>query len=178
MVTPQWLRDSVNQKKPLPCEEYAAFQELRSETAKNCPECNLAPCACSDSDTEKEAPSSPVPTAQAILQSHPQSLHSSATSPHIASTTTLLPSDAEWPNKSKLSVKIPANLLPPDPPVPTRLDKLNHASRYACQRASPLVCPNQELVREFDIMYRSRAMDGEERSALSYERAISVIKGP
>ncbi|TFY63526.1 hypothetical protein EVJ58_g3189 [Rhodofomes roseus] len=71
---------------------------------------------------------------------------------------------------------IPVRLLPPDPPIPTRLDKLDYTSRYSCQRASPLVCPNQDLVRELDIVHRSRAMEGEERSALSYERAISVIK--
>ena len=50
-------------------------------------------------------------------------------------------------------------------------------SRYACQRASPLVCPNQALVRELDVIRRSRALEGEERSSLSYQRAASVIKG-
>ena len=182
MVTPQWLRDCVSQKKILPCEEYAALQELRTETAKNCPDCNLAPCACSGLETEAEGPSKPVPTAQAVLQNSSQSQRSSPDAHFIESaviaTQAVPPSDAERSRKSTLRVEVPPNLLPPDPPIPTRLDKLDHASRYACQRASPLICPNQEIVREFEIIYRSRAMDGEERSALSYERAISVIKGP
>lgn len=59
----------------------------------------------------------------------------------------------------------------------TDLEKLNYMSLYACQRASPLVCPNQDLARELDIIRQSRALEGEDRSALSYQRAISVIKG-
>lgn len=50
----------------------------------------------------------------------------------------------------------------------------DHKSRYACCRASPLVCPNQALVDEIDIVRRSRDLEGNNRSALSYERAISV----
>lgn len=176
MVTPQWLRDCVKQQKPLPCEAYAAIRELRTETAKNCPDCNLASCACSDSDTEAEGPSSTGKHWQTTA--HPQS--SSPAHPLEMSERPIshLPlSKDEQPTKPPAHVGVPANLLPPDSPIPTRLDKLNYASRYACQRASPLICPNQELVRELNIMQRSRAMEGEERSALSYERAISVVKG-
>ena len=51
---------------------------------------------------------------------------------------------------------------------------LSHTSRYSCCRASPLVCPNQGLVAELDVIRRSRSLEGEERSALSYQRAIAV----
>ncbi|KAF9243165.1 hypothetical protein BU15DRAFT_86558 [Melanogaster broomeanus] len=54
------------------------------------------------------------------------------------------------------------------------LATLEHMSRFCCQRASPLVCPNQALVKELDIIRRSRFVDGEERSMLSYARAIAV----
>lgn len=58
------------------------------------------------------------------------------------------------------------------------LDLLDHTSRYSCQRASPLICPNQDLVRELDIMRRCRNLEGEERSMLSYARAIGVSQVP
>ncbi|KAH9915905.1 Nucleotidyltransferase [Fomitopsis serialis] len=154
IVTPQWLRDCVKQNKVLPCVDYAAIQELRTETEKNCPECNLAPCLCGDSDSEVETPS-----------------NQPASSKHRPTKAGL-----EETQESDMHAKIPARLLHPDPSIPTPLDKLNYASRYACRRASPLTCPNQELVRELDIVHRSRAMESEERNALSYQRAISVIK--
>lgn len=51
---------------------------------------------------------------------------------------------------------------------------LSHTSRYACCRASPLICPNQGLIEELDIVMQSRSLEGEDRSALSYQRAIAV----
>ena len=72
---------------------------------------------------------------------------------------------------------MPRHLRAPSPPLETDTSKLNYKSRFACQRASPLVCPNQELVRELDVIRQSRALEGEARSALSYQRALSVIKG-
>jgi DNA polymerase IV len=71
----------------------------------------------------------------------------------------------------------PTHLLPPCPLPPTAFDGLRHDARYASQRASPLVCVNQTLVEALDVVRRSRHLEGEERSALSYARAISVIKG-
>ncbi|KAI6148381.1 hypothetical protein BKA82DRAFT_4136271 [Pisolithus tinctorius] len=53
---------------------------------------------------------------------------------------------------------------------------LDHTSRYSCQRGSPLSCPNQGLVRELDVIRRCRFVEGEERSVLSYSRAIATIK--
>ncbi|KAH7921441.1 Nucleotidyltransferase [Leucogyrophana mollusca] len=70
-------------------------------------------------------------------------------------------------------------LQSPDPagtPDPADIEQLTYTSRYCCARASPLVCPNQELVRQLDIIRQSRSLEGEERSMLSYSRAISVIK--
>ncbi len=66
----------------------------------------------------------------------------------------------------------PAFLLPPSkPPSPVELD---HTTRFSCSRASPLVCPNQSLCAEFDVLRRSRVLESNERSALSYARAIAV----
>jgi DNA polymerase IV len=49
-----------------------------------------------------------------------------------------------------------------------------YTSSYACQRHSPLVCPNQELIGELLVIKRAREVDGDMRSMLSYARAISV----
>lgn len=177
MVTPQWLQDCASQKKPLPCEEYAAIQELRTETAKNCPDCNFASCACSDSDTEADAPHAEQTSQQSIRPSSPAHPLEAELHTELKHPVSHAPHEDVLPTKSAAHVKLPVVLLPPDPPIPTTLEKLNYTSRYACQRASPLICPNQDLVRELDVMQRSRAMEGEERSVLSYERAVSVVKG-
>jgi DNA polymerase IV len=49
-----------------------------------------------------------------------------------------------------------------------------YTSSYACQRHSPLVCPNQDLIEELMVIKRAREVDGDMRSMLSYSRAISV----
>lgn len=51
---------------------------------------------------------------------------------------------------------------------------MNHLSRFCCQRSSQLTCSNQALVEELDIIRRARFFEGEERSMLSYARAIAV----
>lgn len=51
---------------------------------------------------------------------------------------------------------------------------LSHIAHYAVERASPLVCLNQDLVKELSIIRKSRELEGEDRSALSYQRAIGV----
>lgn len=55
--------------------------------------------------------------------------------------------------------------------------KLNYMSRYACTRASPLICPNQALVTELGILRRSRELEGKDVNALAYARAIAVRPG-
>ncbi|KIK94774.1 hypothetical protein PAXRUDRAFT_11842 [Paxillus rubicundulus Ve08.2h10] len=53
---------------------------------------------------------------------------------------------------------------------------LKHLSRFCCQSASPLICPNQTPVKELDVIHWSRFLEGEERSMLSYARAIAIVK--
>lgn len=48
------------------------------------------------------------------------------------------------------------------------------AAKYACQRASPLICANQELVNELKVIGRSRELEGEDINALAYEKAVAV----
>ncbi|KAI0002198.1 hypothetical protein BJV74DRAFT_949333 [Russula compacta] len=68
----------------------------------------------------------------------------------------------------------PASLLPPPvPPTPVEFD---HTARFCCSRASPLVCVNQPLCDMLDLVRRSRELESNERSALSYARAIVAIK--
>jgi len=52
----------------------------------------------------------------------------------------------------------------------------NWASRRACTRASPLICVNQELAIELDVLRRARELEGMSINALSYERSVAVIK--
>ncbi|CAK5281847.1 unnamed protein product [Mycena citricolor] len=56
------------------------------------------------------------------------------------------------------------------------VERVNYSSRYACLRYCPLECPNQRLAQQLGVIQRSRELDSNETSALSYERAISVIK--
>ncbi|KAG1794399.1 uncharacterized protein HD556DRAFT_1431996 [Suillus plorans] len=56
----------------------------------------------------------------------------------------------------------------------TEVELLSHTAKYSCLRPSPLVCPNQSLVKEIDVIRQGRNVEGEERSMLSYSRAISV----
>ena len=70
------------------------------------------------------------------------------------------------------AVTPPAFLLPP--PVPPPAVELDHTARLCCSRASPLICVNQPLCAALDVLRRSRALESNERSALSYARAIAV----
>ncbi|KAF8435028.1 DNA polymerase mu [Boletus edulis BED1] len=71
----------------------------------------------------------------------------------------------------------PSVLTDPEASVKaTDLAAMNHFSQFCCLRASQLICPNQALVEELDIIRRARFFEGEERSMLSYARAIATIK--
>lgn len=48
--------------------------------------------------------------------------------------------------------------------------------RYCVQRRTPLICRNQELVRQFAVIKQARWLDENEVSALSYARTIASIK--
>ena len=61
--------------------------------------------------------------------------------------------------------------LPPNPHfVPASMPT------YCVLRHSPLVCANQELVMQLAAIRRARELDGDNRGALSYARAIAVRK--
>lgn len=185
IVKPAWLRDSIAEGEALLCEPYVALLDLREQTIRNCPTCDKEPCQCEDTDIEEvdREDSYPSPPASAGSVSHttpsPERKRLSEKKTHshvrdIHSKLKLSKAEVESPTST---YSIPEHLLPPSRSVPTDTSRLNHASKYACQRASLLVCPNQALAAELDIIKRSRALEGEERSALSYSRAISVIKG-
>ena len=70
--------------------------------------------------------------------------------------------------------RVPAHFLPPDPPPAFDPASLDSGARFSCLRASPLVCANQGLCEQLDVMRRARELEGEDRSALSYLRAVSV----
>ena len=150
-MTPKWLRDSVDAGRPLACEDFVVVRDLQVSTVENCPNCSSEHCVCSDSTTTQA--------------SAPSSSKFRLSLSDIRPTSPIYSSDP------------PTYLLPPSPPLDTNLEKLEYTSRYACRRASPSICLNQDLVRELNIIRQSRSLEGEERSALSYERAASVIKG-
>ncbi|KAG8221279.1 hypothetical protein J3R82DRAFT_1445 [Butyriboletus roseoflavus] len=125
IVTPDWLRDSVNSGAIQPCGKYAA--DLRDETE------NL--CARVKSGTPALPEASPNPYGQVPIST-----------------------DTEGSIKD------------------TDLAALNYLSPFCCQRPSHLICPNQALAEELDIIRRARLFEGEERSTLSYARAIAAIK--
>jgi len=58
----------------------------------------------------------------------------------------------------------------------THQSEISHKSRFSTHRLSPLKCKNQAMVEEFAVVMRSRYLDGESRSELSYSRGISVLK--
>lgn len=137
LVTPEWLRDSIEQGRPLPCADYAALQVLKEATEEHCPRSKSQPKVTKPGSTSQD------------------SLRPSSRAAHI-------------------NPDPPAFLLPPSKsPTPVELD---HTAHFSCSRASPLVCPNQSLCAEFDVLRRSRVLEGNERSALSYARAIAAIK--
>lgn len=130
IVTPEWLRDSIEQQHPVPCGEYAALEELHDETVQSCPVCNLSLCKCASS-----------PPAVPPSRSTPQV--STVSAPMLTTSQRILS---------------------------------NYRASYASLRASPLVCPNQALAAELSILRMYRDLEGKTVNALSYDRAIAIIK--
>ncbi|KAF8070730.1 DNA polymerase mu [Lyophyllum atratum] len=130
IVTPEWVRDSIEQRRPMPCGDYAALRELHDETVKNCPDCRLPSCECASTRHTTPPPGS---------------------TPRVS---------ADGLTKATVSRRILSN----------------YAAPYACLRASPLVCPNQALAVELSTLRMQRDLEGKTVNALSYERAIAIIK--
>jgi len=152
-VTPDWLRGSVAQGRPLPCADYAAIPELKEATEKTCP-----------SPSSSRYPASPgKPPSKSASSSRSPTPHNNNPPPRLSS---------PRPARADLAPPPPTFLLHPSvspPPV-----KLDHTARLCCSRASPLICVNQPLCSALDVLRRSRALESNERSALSYARAIAV----
>lgn len=164
------MTESVHAGHPLPCKDYIAVQDLRDSTLSNCPDCQTLPCECEETDYGS--------THSPVVYPSPLLSNASASSKRRKVSHDNIPAlDLSKDIQIASQVKVPSHLLPPQKPLSTNLERLTYTSRYACQRASPLVCPNQELALELDVIRRSRALEGEETSALSYARAISIIKG-
>ncbi|KAG8907262.1 hypothetical protein FRB99_004956 [Tulasnella sp. 403] len=85
--------------------------------------------------------------------------------------TTLTPVSTDMPSTSSPAKTIGSSLGETST-SPTRETTEN--TRFATHRLSPLVCPNQDLLSEVGVIMKSRRLDGNMRSALSYSRAISV----
>ena len=128
-MTPQWLLDSIEHDRPMPCGDYVAVNDLYDETIKNCPLTDRSDSG-SLSRSPTSRPSSPTPQV----------------SPPTAVGTT----------------------------KETDTSKISYKSRFSCARTSPLICPNQELAEQFDLVRRARELDGEIISAENYARAVSV----
>ena len=62
--------------------------------------------------------------------------------------------------------------------ITSGIDPYAPLSRFSTHRLSPLICPNQDLALELGIIKRSRELEGDWRSALSYQRAIAVSIPP
>jgi len=77
------------------------------------------------------------------------------------------------PFKSTAPELIPESLGPPIRP--------RDLLKLACQRSSPLVCPNQRLIEELAVIWHFRRIAGEpgvvmDRHDLAFQKAISSIK--
>jgi len=88
------------------------------------------------------------------------------------------PDGPDLPVDTGMSPDIESSSLDPAGQLPTstELDRLSlsHKARLCLFRASPLICPNQTLVDELKVIHLSRKLEGEDRSMLSYQRAIAV----
>jgi hypothetical protein len=80
--------------------------------------------------------------------------------------------DSSGPSQSQgeSSTSQPPPIVKPTSP---RIIK-NWTARYACTRASPLTCVNQELAVELDILGQHRELESLSINALSYERSVAV----
>ncbi|KAF8591991.1 Nucleotidyltransferase [Ramaria rubella] len=62
----------------------------------------------------------------------------------------------------------------PHTPTSSSRQNLSYMSRFCVQRASPLVSENQDLLVRLGVIRDARALENDERSAMSYSRSIAV----
>lgn len=158
IVTPQWLSDSVTKKTVLPFEQYYALKaRTHGQGDGSSIESIRQSLEKERAQTPSEGSQFEGPSTTSIADVDPvasRSLTPTAFNPQ------------SQPQTSPLSnSRKPASFG-----VRTKSDN----SRFACQRLSPLVCPNQALLQEIGVIKWSRHLEGNSRSALSYSRAISV----
>lgn len=147
VVSPAWLRDSAKQRVRLSAQLYPAIRT------------NMRPFSVSASPAlTRKRKAAPSPTASPPADPTPKA-------PRTVSPKATPPPPTPPPTP-------PPPSLPPSP----LLDRFPPTSRFAVQRLHPLVCPNQVLIKQLAVVRRSRELEGEDRSALSYSRAISAIK--
>lgn len=53
---------------------------------------------------------------------------------------------------------------------------LSYTSKFAVQRASPLISHNQDFLHQLAVIREARFLDNEKRSFMSYTRAIGILK--
>ncbi|KAJ7287185.1 hypothetical protein C8J57DRAFT_1283139 [Mycena rebaudengoi] len=58
-------------------------------------------------------------------------------------------------------------------PPQVAVTKAHYTNRYACLRCSPLTCPNQGLLHQLGIIYRSRELEGKQTT---YPHAITTSR--
>ncbi|KZO98779.1 Nucleotidyltransferase [Calocera viscosa TUFC12733] len=146
VLSTRWLEDSAAAGKKRPEEGYLAVKGLRPGGQGSPALAGSAPGTPGDSADSDRA----APEAQGKKRQ----LSSSPRAPSPA------------PQASD-SDSIPLHFTP-GWPVPN--------SRYACKRRTPLYTPNEPLLTALAVIMRSRELEGEDRSALSYARGISVLK--
>ncbi|KAG8893664.1 hypothetical protein FRC00_010197, partial [Tulasnella sp. 408] len=158
IVTPQWLSDSVTKKTVLPFEQYYA---LKARTHGQGDGSSIESIRQS---LEKERPQTPSEGSQFEGPSTPSIAdHDPVANRQLTPTAFKPQSQPQTPPLSNSQKSTSFG-------VRTKSDN----SRFACQRLSPLVCPNQALLQELGVIKWSRHLEGNSRSALSYSRAISI----
>lgn len=154
---PQWLSDSVTKQTVLPFEQYYALK----------------------SRTHGQSDGSSIESIQLSLDNGKPQFRSEglqSEGPSTPSSGGLDPVSKEpfAPTTFNLEPHSQTSLGKSPKPRNFGVRTTSDNSRFACQRLSPLVCPNQALLQEIGIIKWSRHLDGNSRSALSYSRAISV----
>ncbi|KAG8889306.1 hypothetical protein FRB98_004923 [Tulasnella sp. 332] len=101
----------------------------------------------------------------------PSLVKTTAPSPRSSLGTSVGPDEL---SPSSASPRPSSSLASTPSPIRTTKRPTPENSRYAVHRRTPLKSPNEPLLEEIGLIMKSRSLDGNARSALSYSRAISV----